>query len=75
MVEKEALLGHFTGLRSEIDQREGGKAGRAASDERAIRLVTLHVMRGKLGPFIWRSSGRAERTYRHDSAKMLFQHR
>jgi hypothetical protein len=42
MVEKEALLGHFTGLRSEIDQREGGKAGRAASDERAIRLVTFH---------------------------------
>jgi len=32
----------FACMRSEIDQREGSKAGRATSDECAVRLVTFH---------------------------------
>ena len=73
--EKRITSEHFTRLRSEIDQREGGKPGRATSDECAIRLVTLHEAslrkkkHGTLGPSIGALVIIWTRTYRHDPDK------
>jgi hypothetical protein len=58
-------------MRSEIDQREGSKAGWPTSDECAVCLVALHEpslnKNGTLGPTA--SALAIVRTYRHDPDK------